>query len=445
MIYWMIPDNSQSKQRLMHKSLYIFLVISTLSLLFSSGCKKGTSLSETDFKEMYSTHSEVPQPFFQVYHSSSSTSDVYCMLENKSLTYSTESTSNTLIGRIRIGWQLYSDYSSKTVLDSSSFVMIDTIASSGFKQLQCDFKVPMEQGSNYILKITVTNLNNNLKSTNFIHVNKTDKTNRQFFKVMLIENNSVLFRNYFYPNEKLRIIYGGKKSDEILQGKHFETNFPVAAPPFSYTKPAPFDFNAHTKFTVQMTRGEAEFSNDKPGIYHFGFGEENNYTGLTLFQYSDQFPHVNTPEEMLSPLRFITSKKEFEKLQQYQDSKKAVDEFWLTTSKEPEKAKKLVKGFYSRVQNANYFFSSYKEGWKTDRGVIYIVFGPPSIVYRNLTGESWTYGEESNYRSLTFNFSLIDNPFTNNDYTLERTTVYKNPWYRAVDSWRQGKVASLEY
>ena len=108
-------------------------------------------------------------------------------------------------------------------------------------------------------------------------------------------------------------------------------------------------------------------------------------------------------------------------------------------------AKQIIKSYYKRVADANKLFSTYKEGWKTDRGVIYIVFGPPSIVYRSMQGESWTYGEESNYRSLTFNFTMINNPFTNNDFTLERTTVYKNPWYRAVDSWRQGKVASLDY
>jgi len=412
---------------------------------FNQGCKRGVSLSETDFKDMYSSNSEVPQPRFKIFHSSSTETEVHFMFENRGLTYSPTAGEENIMSQVRIAWQLHTDYSSKDVMDSSSFVMIDTIATTGLKQLQGSFKLNIAEGSNYILKVITTDLNNSQRTVTFIQVNKTDPTNRQYFKVVLVGNGSVLFRNYFYPNEKLLILHSPNKSLSKLEGKHFEVKFPVAAPPFSLSKPKAFNFDNHTKFDLELTNGQGEFSANKPGIYHFGIDDKNKYTGLTLFQYTQEFPEVNTAEELLSPLRFITSRKEYSKLKKFQDPKKAVDEFWHTTSKDPSKAKKLIKGYYNRVQNSNYFFSSFKEGWKTDRGVIYIVFGPPSIVYRSLTGESWTYGEESNYRSLTFNFTKINNPFTNNDYTLERTTVYKNPWYRAVDAWRQGKVASLEY
>lgn len=425
------------------KGFLFFGVILILS--FNQSCKRGVSLSETDFKDMYSSNSEVPQPRFKIFHSSNSETEVHFMFENRGLTYSSDSEPGNLMSQVRIAWQLHSNYSSKEIMDSSSFVMIDTIATQGLKQLQGSFKLNIAEGLNYVLKVITTDLNNSQKTVSFIQLNKTDPTNRQFFKVILVDNGSVLFRNYFYPNERLQILYAPNRSIQKLEGKHFDVRFPVASPPFSLSKPKAFDFDSHTKFDLALTNGQGEFSANEPGIYHFGIDSKNKYTGLTLFQYSPEFPEVNTAEELLSPLRFITSKKEFSKLKNYQSPKKAVDDFWLTTSKDPSKAKKLIKGYYNRVENSNYFFSSFKEGWKTDRGVIYIVFGPPSIVYRSLSGESWTYGEESNYRSLTFNFAKINNPFTNNDYTLERTTVYKNPWYRAVDSWRQGKVASLEY
>ncbi len=423
-----------------------FIIGSLVVILgFNSSCKRGVSLSETDFKEMYSSNSDVPQPRFEVFHSNESETEVFFMFENRGLTYVTNSAKEKEMSQVRIAWEIHNDYDSKEIVDSSSFVMLDTIAVKGLKQLQGKFTLKLQQGFNYILKVSTTDLNNSQKTVSFIQIDKSDLTNRQFFKVILKQTETVLFRNYFYPDEKLQIIYGPDKSLTQLEGKYFNTIFPIASPPFSYSTPKPFDFDNHSKFETPVINGVAEFSANKPGIYHFGLNSENYRTGLTLFQYSKEFPEVNTPEELLSPLRFITSKKEFEKLSNYQNTKKAVDDFWLTTSPDPTKAKKLIKGYYNRVQNANYFFSSYKEGWKTDRGVIYIVFGPPSIVYRSMQGESWTYGEESNYRSLTFNFTMINNPFTNNDFTLERTTVYKNPWYRAVDSWRQGKVASLDY
>ena len=422
----------------------ISFTIIVITLLFSSGCKRGVSLSETDFKEMYSSNSDIHQPQFKVYHSSSTETEIHYMFENKSLTYLMNEKTSTYMAQVRIGWQLYNDYTSKEVIDSSSFVKIDTIAASGLSNLQGMFKVKINEGANFILKITTTDLNNNVQTISFINLNKTDITGRQFFKVILKENNSILFRNYFYPTEQLAIIYN-KKPNAIIIGKNYKTVFPVSPPPFSLSNPKPFDFDDYYDLGVQLVNDTIHFEASEAGIYHFGVNKDQRYSGLTLFQYSEDFPEVNTTEEMLDPLRFLTSRKEYSKMKQYQDHKKAVDQFWMSTTSDPEKAKKMVKGYYSRVEAANYYYTSYKEGWKTDRGIIFLVFGPPNLVYRSLTGESWTYGEQSNYKSLTFNFTKINNPFTNNDYVLQRSTVYKNPWYRAIDSWRQGKVTSLDY
>ena len=254
----------------------------------------------------------------------------------------------------------------------------------------------------------------------------------------------MLFRNYFYKNEELAIIYS-QKPGAIVKGKNYQTVFPISPPPFSLESPTPFDFDNYYDLEVNFENDTIHFQSDGSGIFHFGINDDKRYSGLTLFQYSDDFPEVNTTEEMLDPLRFLTSRKEFSKMRKYQDHKKAVDQFWLSTTSDPEKAKKLVQGFYNRVEAANYYYSSFKEGWKTDRGIIFIVFGPPSLVYRSLTGESWTYGEQSSYKSLTFTFTKVNNPFTNNDYVLQRSTVYKNSWYRAIDSWRQGKVTTLDF
>lgn len=423
---------------------YTYIILGLIFIGFSQSCKRGVSLSETDFKDMYSSNSDVPQPRFKIFHSSSSESEIYYMFENRGLKYSSNIDDANSMAQVRIAWQLYSDYSSKEIIDSSSFVKIDTIATDGLFQLQGMFKLKVEAGADYILKITTSDLNTSKKTISFINLNKKNPKNRQFFKVILRETNTVLFRNYFYQNEKLAIVYNNKTISN-LNGRFYSTVFPVSNPPFSLSSPKPFDFENFTPISLAVSNDTAEFEASDPGIYYFSVDSESKYSGLTLFQYPNEFPEVNTTKELLDPLRFITSKREYGKMKKYQDPKKAIDEFWLSTTPDSEKAKKMIKGYYKRVENANYFFTSFKEGWKTDRGIIYIVFGPPNVVYRSLTGESWTYGEQSNYKSLTFNFAKVNNPFTNNDYTLQRSTVYKNPWYRAIDTWRQGKVASLEY
>jgi GWxTD domain-containing protein len=125
---------------------------------------------------------------------------------------------------------------------------------------------------------------------------------------------------------------------------------------------------------------------------------------------------------------------------QSKDSKLSIDKFWLELSGNKERARELIKQYYSRVQNANYYFTSYKEGWKTDRGMIYIIFGSPNFVTRNGNIESWTYGEQNNYRSLNFFFTNQQKSMNSNDFKLERNPLFKDDWMQAIDVWRQGRV-----
>jgi GWxTD domain-containing protein len=142
----------------------------------------------------------------------------------------------------------------------------------------------------------------------------------------------------------------------------------------------------------------------------------------------------------MEPVRYLTTRREYDEMKANKDLKNAVDKFWLETGGNAERTRYLIKKYYSRVQFANENFTSYLEGWKTDRGIIYIIFGPPHMVYRSSKTEVWIYGEASAAMSLNFSFIKVINPFTDNDYTLSRAPVYEANWYRAVDMWRQGRV-----
>ena len=144
---------------------------------------------------------------------------------------------------------------------------------------------------------------------------------------------------------------------------------------------------------------------------------------------------------MVPPLRFITSKQEFEEISTSANSKAAIEKFWLNCTGSQDRAKEIIRKYYNRVKDANLFFTSYLEGWKTDRGMIYLVFGAPNVIYRTERSETWIYGEESNaLNSLRFSFLKVNNPFSDNDFTLERSTLYQQKWTDAVDIWRQGRT-----
>jgi hypothetical protein len=72
--------------------------------------------------------------------------------------------------------------------------------------------------------------------------------------------------------------------------------------------------------------------------------------------------------------------------------------------------------------------------------MIFIVFGAPTNMYKFPNGEQWVYGIETQPNAVRFNFKKMLNPFTDNDYALERDDYYKIHWYQAVDYWRQGHI-----
>jgi GWxTD domain-containing protein len=136
-------------------------------------------------------------------------------------------------------------------------------------------------------------------------------------------------------------------------------------------------------------------------------------------------------------VRYLTDGEEYKEIFNSQFPKESLDGFWLKNSGSIDKALEMIREYYNRVEIANHLFVSFCEGWKTDRGIIYLIFGPPNVVYRSDTEEQWTYGEANNYRSLQFVFYKVLNPFTDNDYVLQRQSNYKPYWYNAVQQWRR--------
>lgn len=80
-------------------------------------------------------------------------------------------------------------------------------------------------------------------------------------------------------------------------------------------------------------------------------------------------------------------------------------EFWKKLDPTPStEYNEAFEEYYERIYYANTNFKSYIEGWQTDRGMVYVVLGPPATIqtqtdfYYNRNYEIW------NYSSRTFVF-----------------------------------------
>jgi GWxTD domain-containing protein len=143
---------------------------------------------------------------------------------------------------------------------------------------------------------------------------------------------------------------------------------------------------------------------------------------------------------MIAAARFLMNKQEYQKLMDAKDKQSAIEAFWMSLGGSEDRAKELIKRYYNRVQDANTFFTSHMEGWRTDMGMIYLIFGTPAKTYKTLGMETWEYYIQNGAPPLTFRFEKIKNPFSENCYKLQRSINYKDPWTIAVSYWREGRV-----
>ena len=84
-----------------------------------------------------------------------------------------------------------------------------------------------------------------------------------------------------------------------------------------------------------------------------------------------------------------------------QHPKQALDAFWLACTPSTENARSLLNTYYGRVEEANASFSGLVEGWRSDRGMVHIVFGVPQRIRSDTWNEYWTYGEEGTANALS--------------------------------------------
>jgi GWxTD domain-containing protein len=192
----------------------------------------------------------------------------------------------------------------------------------------------------------------------------------------------------------------------------------------------------------------------KEGIYLCSI-DRNIKDGFTLLNLGPAFPKFTTPEVMIEPLVYLASGDEMADIKSAVKPKAALDDFWIKCGGNIDKARELIRIFYTRAMYANYYFTSYKEGWRSERGMIYIMYGPPDKVYKTADGESWGYkkpvlrsrwgGRFSVTDSyLYFTFKKRENIFSDNDFYLSRSETLVTYWDKAVASWRKGIVFRLD-
>lgn len=221
-------------------------------------------------------------------------------------------------------------------------------------------------------------------------------------------------------------------SSDQLFVSYFNSDFQAATPPFSdrQVKADRFIFYDST-FTVKT--GEP-FIPRKLGLYLFQ--KDTNAAEGFAFRCTDEiYPKFSKIADLVDPLIYITTPEEYSELVKANGDKAKFDKVILDITRDKDRAKTFMRNYFRRIELANQYFSSYKTGWKTDRGMIYTIFGIPDEVSINDGSESWNYDTFK----VRFTFVKSGSVYDPNNYVLLRDKRFTETWFSNIDLWRKSR------
>ncbi len=406
----------------------------TMALLLLH-CAPLNKMSYSNLAYLYNPEQYVFQITCMPYHSGGNTTEFFFSFPLSYLLYEKKTESDDYLANFNIHYELFDTFHDRMLIDSGTRVYPDLSRDESNPPFISSFPLKTRYPGEFILNLTLTDLNRNLTYHTYAEIRKTSLFTRQNF-MLYDQAGTILFEPYIDSGQEFRLMYNQPEVTELWV-KCYHRDFPVAGPPFLEQEPVPFEFGPDSLFRVRLFQGETELLTlVKEGFYLFQ-ADTSVKEGYTLLRLHEGYPRIINSWQMSLPLRYLTTRREYEKIETDPDKRKAVEDFWLKNAGNPGRAAQMIRNYYTRVEEANRLFTSYQEGWKTDRGMIYMIYGNPTIVYRHQDVEQWIYGKEGNILSMTFNFIRVINPFTDNDFELDRSAEYKESWYMAVDSWRR--------
>lgn len=418
-------------------------ILVPFSILLAYACGSNTASTKRDnIAYLYGKGSGGIRLNARVHHETAERSILYYKIPTTDVLYKSTGAGTPFRALVQLSYEVYADWSAKVVLDSASTLVQDHSQDpSEDKELIGSLDLRRIDRPTYLIRLTARDLNRETRSSVMLRVERNTNSIRQNFLPIDPRNGLPRFGDHIAPNDgpvKIRCeAYAGRS----LWATRYKASDGLPSPVFttSGNSRPPSEVDSTFIITVDPEEGTFLLDLNTPGTYHIR-SDTAQAKGYTLSVLAQTYPYVGTGADMLRPLRYITSMQEYERITKSANIRAAIERFWLDSSGDRERAREAIRIYYGRVENANRHFTADVEGWRTDRGLVHIIFGIPNSIYRSDLSETWVFGEENNLLSLSFTFVKRDSPFTENDLVLQRDPSLKGAWYRNVESWRNGRV-----
>ncbi|MFP8487748.1 GWxTD domain-containing protein [Gracilimonas sp. Q87] len=407
---------------------------------------------------------------------------LFLSIEESSLIYKNQQ--DSLVSRVELRTEISSNENKPILSDQYQFLLGKSSDNKYYDQktkyLKITYNVPP---GNHRVKVTITDLHSGKKTTRQQEITIPDPLSSQinisqirFYKKTAEDEPFVAVNGYDvnmdYDSLKFSFqLFNGKPKNSVeiesrllrfkadlkparsMSGRQHRSSS-LERKGLDYTN---YEVIRSTKRTLDNKGSvtvENFFTRLPRGNYRFEVivkhNEKNNMYEVRDFAVKSQnYPNIKSPIELARPLYYLLNEKEYNEILAISDPdslKAAVDEFWLSNLNNSAEAKEIIKMYYERVVQANQQFSNFKEGWKTDPGMIYILFGPPSYVDEGFGEMSWFYDFDTGTENQGFYFKdprygNIKFPF--NNFQLKRSADFFGLQYKQIQSWIDGSIIYL--
>lgn len=432
-------------------SIY-FLLITILFIVVFNSCKPTQNTVDVkDLSYLYNPTKNPINPRYNIINQSDESSVLSVKFFASDLFFSKANPQGVPTSLMLITIKLFNISQGKLLADTA-VLNLSIVKETGKTEYVYNIPLKVEKGIEYIAEIKILDRLRLKVIQAFISFNTLSYTNKYNFRVQGHFEKNELFNPVLRVNEYINLIYARGPVDSLFIS-FYKPFSEVPEPPSMLLPEKTLDYEPEKVIAIPYS-DTLPIMFPKQGIYLCSVKREIK-DGYTLLNMGSSYPALTSPEVMIESLAYLASRSEILDLGASIKPKLALDEFWIKCGGNVEKARELIRIYYTRVLFSNYYFTSYKEGWRTERGMIYIIYGPPDKVYKTSEGESWGYSKPKVKSSwggrysvsdeyLFFNFKKKKNIFSDNDYFLSRNETLVTYWDKAVASWRKGIVFRLD-
>ncbi len=380
---------------------------------------------------------------FRIFHVSDEISTLYIRLFPSELLFNQANDDGEYRAMVKLDYSLYE-------LDGREQIKFKVDSSVSFLKLGkkdqersaylSSLIIPVPSGKKFLLKMEISDLQRGTSGLAHILVDKVNKLSSQNFSIVSASTGMPKFMEYHRSGEVFSLRYRDRNIDTVFLD-FFKENNALPRPPIRRLGFKPLPIARDTTIALQFS-DTIIFTLPGEGKYHFRI-DSSKEEGVTMYNFGDTYPQIRNEKDMIKPLFYISYPAEYKRLMESNGSKIAIDEFWLKRASNMDRSRELIRIYYNRVLYSNIFFTAGKEGWKTDRGMVYILFGPPDRMKDTGTSQIWYYVSRRRGVIVEFKFNRDSDYFTNEAFNLEKNQFTLKYLDDAVRSWNKGKIHSL--